>query len=57
MTSIQPQLWVDRPGEALRFYAAAFGATVLHCVARGTTSSRNSRSVARRSGLHQRHRP
>ena len=29
MTSIQPQLWVDRPGEALVFYAAAFGATVL----------------------------
>jgi PhnB protein len=32
MTSIQPQLWVDRPGEALLFYAAAFGATVVHCV-------------------------
>ena len=30
-----PQLWVDRPGEALLFYAAAFGATVLHCVGEG----------------------
>ena len=29
------QLWVDRPGEALLFYAAAFGATVLHCVGEG----------------------
>ena len=35
MTSIQPQLWVDRPDEALLFYAAAFGATVLHCVGEG----------------------
>jgi PhnB protein len=35
MTSIQPQLWVDRPGEALLFYAAAFGATVLHRVGKG----------------------
>jgi PhnB protein len=35
MTSIQPQLWVDQPGEALLFYAAAFGATVLHRVGEG----------------------
>ncbi len=35
MTSIQPQLWVDRPREALLFYEAAFGATVLHCVGDG----------------------
>ena len=35
MTSIQPQLWVDRPSEALLFYQAAFGATVLHCVGEG----------------------
>jgi PhnB protein len=32
MTSIQPELWVDTPGEALSFYEAAFGATVLHRV-------------------------
>ncbi len=30
MTSIQPELWVETPSEALRFYEAAFGATVLH---------------------------
>ena len=35
MTSIQPRLWVDRPSEALLFYKAAFGATVLHCVGEG----------------------
>jgi PhnB protein len=35
MTSIQPELWVDSPGEALRFYEAAFGATVLHQVGDG----------------------
>ena len=35
MTSIQPQLWVDRAGEALAFYVAAFGATVLHRVGEG----------------------
>jgi uncharacterized glyoxalase superfamily protein PhnB len=35
MTSIQPQLWVDHPSEALLFYEAAFGATVLHCVGEG----------------------
>jgi PhnB protein len=35
MTSIQPELWVDRPREALAFYEAAFGATVLHCVGDG----------------------
>ena len=27
MTSIQPELWVDAPHEALAFYEAAFGAT------------------------------
>jgi PhnB protein len=32
MTSIQPELWVERPSEAVAFYAAAFGATVLHRV-------------------------
>ncbi len=35
MTDIQPELWVDSPREALRFYEAAFGATVLHCVGEG----------------------
>jgi PhnB protein len=32
MTTIQPELWVETPGEAVAFYAAAFGATVLHRV-------------------------
>src|SRR2546423_7915450 len=35
MMSIQPELWVDAPGEALAFYQAAFGATVLHRVGDG----------------------
>ena len=35
MTSIQPELWVDTPREALAFYEAAFGATVLHLVGEG----------------------
>lgn len=35
MTSIQPELWVDSPGEAVAFYEAAFGATVLHRVGGG----------------------
>ena len=35
MTSIQPELWVDRPSEAVAFYEAAFGATVLHIVGEG----------------------
>jgi PhnB protein len=35
MTSIQPELWVESPREALAFYAAAFGATVLHLVGEG----------------------
>jgi PhnB protein len=35
MTSIQPQMWVDRPSEAIAFYAAAFGARVLHRVGEG----------------------
>src|SRR4029450_11329934 len=35
MTSIQPELWVDNPRDALIFYAAAFGATVLHRVGEG----------------------
>ena len=35
MTSIQPELWVDRPRVAVSFYQAAFGATVLHRVGDG----------------------
>lgn len=35
MTSIQPELWVDRASEAVAFYQAAFGATVLHRVGEG----------------------
>ena len=35
MTSIQPELWVETPGEAVAFYEAAFGATVLHRVGQG----------------------
>ena len=35
MTSIQPELWVDRAAEAVAFYQAAFGATVLHRVGEG----------------------
>jgi PhnB protein len=35
LTSIQPELWVESPSEALTFYGAAFGATVLHLVGDG----------------------
>src|SRR6516162_8051036 len=35
MSSIQPELWVDAPREAVAFYEAAFGATVLHRVGDG----------------------
>jgi PhnB protein len=35
MTSVQPELWVDRAGEAVAFYRAAFNATVMHCVGEG----------------------
>jgi PhnB protein len=35
MTSIQPELWVDRAAQAVAFYQAAFGATVLHQVGDG----------------------
>src|SRR4051794_32693619 len=35
VTEIQPELWVDRAGEAIAFYEAAFGATVLHRVGVG----------------------
>jgi hypothetical protein len=32
VTTIQPELWVESPREALSFYGAAFGARVLHQV-------------------------
>jgi PhnB protein len=35
VASIQPELWVESPTEALRFYEAAFGAIVLHRVGEG----------------------
>ncbi len=35
MTSIQPELWVDRAAQAVAFYQAAFGATVRHQVGDG----------------------
>src|SRR4029077_9108085 len=35
MTSIQPELWIETPREAVSFYEAAFGATVLHQVGEG----------------------
>src|SRR5262249_56326924 len=35
MASIQPELWIERPSEALAFYESAFGATVVHRVGDG----------------------
>src|SRR3954469_8505719 len=35
MTSIQPELWVERAGSAVAFYEAAFGARVVHRVGEG----------------------
>ena len=35
MTSIEPELWVERPREAIAFYEQAFGASVLHLVGMG----------------------
>jgi len=35
MTSIQPELWVDRAGSAVGFYDDAFGTSVLHRVGEG----------------------
>lgn len=35
MTSIQPELWVEHAGQAVAFYAEAFGARVLHQVGDG----------------------
>lgn len=35
MADIQPELWLERAGAAVAFYAVAFGATVLHRVGEG----------------------
>jgi predicted enzyme related to lactoylglutathione lyase len=35
VTRIEPELWVDGAGEAVAFYEAAFGATVVHRVGEG----------------------
>ncbi len=35
MTAVQPELWVDRPADAVAFYERAFGARVLHRVGPG----------------------
>lgn len=35
MTSIEPELWVENPRDAVAFYEAAFGAVVLHRVGDG----------------------
>jgi PhnB protein len=35
MTSIQPELWVERAGAAVAFYEEAFGARVVHRVGEG----------------------
>lgn len=35
MSDIQPELWVDRPAQAIAFYQAAFGSVVLHEVGDG----------------------
>jgi len=35
VTGIQPELWCDRARAAVDFYAAAFGATVVHRVGEG----------------------
>src|SRR6476659_2813729 len=35
MTSIEPELWVERARDAITFYETAFGATVLHRVGDG----------------------
>jgi PhnB protein len=54
MTSIQPELWVETPGEAVAFYEAAFGATVLHRVGEGEDIVA---PATQRSGWRQRPRP
>jgi hypothetical protein len=52
VTDIQPQLWVERPSEAVTFYEAAFGATVMHRV--GDRSLATDLSGLHRSGSRSR---
>ena len=35
MTGIQPELWVEKPNDAVAFYETAFGAKILHRVGEG----------------------
>jgi PhnB protein len=35
MTSIQPELWIERAGQAVAFYLDAFGAQVVHQAGEG----------------------
>ncbi|HEX6701794.1 MAG TPA: VOC family protein [Gaiellaceae bacterium] len=35
MSSIQPELWVENAGDAVKFYEAAFGAKVVHRIGAG----------------------
>jgi PhnB protein len=35
VTGLQPELWVERPAEAIAFYTAAFAAAVVHQVGDG----------------------
>ena len=35
LTGIEPELWVERAGEAVAFYEQGFGATTLHWVGVG----------------------
>ena len=57
MTSIQPELWIESPREALAFYEAAFGATVVHRVGEGDDLVVQLGVGGRRSGWLRRRRP
>jgi PhnB protein len=57
VTSIQPELWVERAADAVAFYQAAFGAIVLHTVGGARTSSPSSPSGMPRSGSSGQSRP
>lgn len=50
MTSIQPELWVDRAGAAVGFYEAAFARASFIASVRETTSSRSWPSATPSSG-------
>jgi PhnB protein len=57
VTSIQPELWVERAADAVAFYQAAFGAIVLHTAGGARTSSPSSPSGMPRSGSSGQSRP